>query len=347
MSDSSKNSVYLKNIAQKAGVSVGTVSLVLNGKGDKMRISKSTQGKINKIASELNYTPTSKRQNKSSLSVNQDYRIGLFWNLESIDWFIGSFVRYLYLASEESNLEMDITVQPYAPGGLNRLEGKINTHRFSGIIIANASDSDLTFLKDNDFDVPIVVLNRETGKYCNVSENDYEAGKACAKLFADNGHKNVGIIGMKRTSLASRLKTMGFKDGCAENNITVKDDWIMEDTRANFEGGYEMTKKLLRQKEHPTALFVMYHYLALGAVSASKDLGFNIPEDISVIAYGMNSAFEHYSPTISSFNVTSEELAESSLNMLLLLIKHDLNAVVNKNLSPHFFFRESCKSVKQ
>ena len=341
------NGVLLKNIAEKAGVSIGTVSLVLNGRGDDQRISKSTQQRIREVAAKMNYTPNIYARRLRVASGNlPTYVIGLFWNINSINWIISSFIHHLYLSSKTQNIELEIIVEPYFPGELKNLEHKFNMNRFSGAIIANASDKDLEFLKENDIDLPIVILNRETGKYCNVSENDYVAGKKCANLFYANGHKRVGIIGMKQTSLAARLKAMGFKDSCAENSLIIKDDWILDDPRMNYEGGYSMTKQLLASDEHPTALFVIYDYFALGVINACKDLGYRIPDDITVMVYGNSEVFEHYSPTISSFSVTPKELAESSLDLLLLLIKHDNQTVLNKSLSPHFFFRESCRSIK-
>ncbi|MEX1375868.1 MAG: LacI family DNA-binding transcriptional regulator [Eubacteriales bacterium] len=341
------NGVLLKNLAEKAGVSVGTVSLVLNGRGDEHRISKSTQQRIKEAAEEMHYTPNIyARRLRGASSELPTYVIGLFWNVNSMNWIISTFIHQLYLSSKAQNIELEIIVEPYFPGELENLKHKFNTSRFSGAIIANASDKDLEFIKENDIDLPIVTLNRDTGKYCNVSENDYIAGKKCASLFHANGHKKVGVIGMKQTSLAARLKMMGFKDSCMENSLIIKDEWILDDSRMNFEGGYEMTKKLLEGDDHPTALFVIYDYFALGVVNACKDLGYSIPDDITIMVYGNNDVFEHYSPTISSFYVTPKELAESSLDLLLLLIKHDNQTVLNKNLSPHFFFRESCKSIK-
>ena len=340
-----KNNVQIKNIAEKAGVSIGTVSIVLNGRGDELRISKGTQERVLSIASKLNYTPNiHARRLRMSESSESSYLIALFWNMDYMkNEMLSNFIRCIHLSSTEKNINIELAVQPYEPGGLQKFKEKFNTSRYSGIIIANASDDDVSFLKANDFRIPIVVINRETGKYCNVSINDYEAGKKCAKLFSDGDHQKVGIIGIKKASLAARLKAMGFKDGCTENSLEIHDEWILEDPRNNFKAGYEMAKRLFDRKEHPTAVLIMYDYLTLGVVEACKELNYKIPEDISIIVYGHSEFFDFYSPRISYFYVTNEELAESALSLLLLIMKHDVNSVINRNLSPHFFIRESCR----
>ena len=75
---------------------------------------------------------------------------------------------------------------------------------------------------------------------------------------------------MRDVSLAMRIRKMGYIDGCMENNLEIRDEWIMSAPEIVYEVGYNMTKALLSQPESPTAFIVMHDYLSMGVVNACK-----------------------------------------------------------------------------
>ena len=180
--------IQINEIAGMAGVSVSTVSLVLNGKGDEMRISRQTQDKIRKFAAELGYIPNLAARSLRNGNVDSSHQIFAFFvNIEIIrkvdgNYFAGVIAEF-YLSMKERNIDAEIVVNPYFSGKLSDYRDYFTSNRYSGIIIYSASDADLAFLTENDFLTSIVLINRETnGKYMNVRINDYEGGKECARM---------------------------------------------------------------------------------------------------------------------------------------------------------------------
>lgn len=316
--------VKIKEIAEKAGVSSGTVSIVLNGRGDELRISKETQERIRELAQEMNYTPNmSARRLRNSAVNGPNYTVAVFWNTDVMQFILGQYLSELIYVVNERDLKIEFVTWPYSSGKLYKLAELFNPNRYSGIIINSATDEDLKFLMDNSFSIPIVVMNRNTGgKYMNVALNDYEGGKKCAEIFSLNGHRRVGIVGMREISLAMRLRKMGFVDGCRENNLEIRDEWIMSATEVNYEEGYRMAEALLTRPERPTAFIVMHDFYSIGVVNACKKLNLRIPDDAEFIVYGFNPLYENYFPGISSFGSSYRDMAEAAIELLFLAFKN-------------------------
>jgi len=334
----------IKEIAEKAGVSPGTVSIVLNGRGDELRISKKTQERIRQLAQEMNYTPNmSARRLRNSTDNSPNYTVAVFWNTDVMQFILGPYMNELSRVADEKGFKMEFVTWPYSSGKLYKLSELFNPNRYNGIIINSATDADMKFLMDNSFSVPIVVMNRNTkGKYMNVQVNDYEGGKKCAEIFSHNGHRKVGIVGMRDVSLAMRIRKMGYIDGCIENNLEIRDEWIMSAPEVAYEEGYNMTKALLTQPESPTAFIVMHDYLSMGVVNACKKLNLRIPDDVEFIVYGFNPMYDHYFPGISSFGASYRDMAEAAIELLFLAFM-DPKLVLTKYIFVSFNFKETCR----
>ena len=338
----------IRAIAEAAGVSTGTVSIVLNGRGDELRISKATQEKVRAVAEKLNYTPNmTARRLRQSGENNPELIIAEFVNIDIMRTMSGEYLAKLlaemFLALQEKEIRAEIVLQPFFPGKLCDLREQLNQNRYSGIIINSATDIDIEFLKDNDFDVPIVVINRDTGgKYMSIRVNDYDGGKKCAEIFAKNGHKRAAIIGIRESSFAMRMRKMGFIDGCRQFGIEICDEWTISTDELSHDAGYRIMDGLLTVSNGPTAFLVMSDNLSLGALSACTNRGVRVPQDAEIIVHGISSAYDYCSPSLTSFTVSNREVAQGSLDLLLLAMK-DKKLVVNISIFVHFIFRDSCR----
>ena len=205
-----KNKVQIKEIAERLGLSPGTVSIVLNGRGDKMRISKETQKRVKEVAQEMDYQPNiyARRLRKSG-SEAASRVIAVLWNSGYDDEIMGSFFRGLQNLVKESGEHVEFYVQMFAYGMLSECERIMTPERFSGIIISGISDADSEFLNSRSFDVPIVCAFRNEKRYHCVYINDYGIGANAASLFAQRGHKTAGLIGSNQKGPNSVLREIG------------------------------------------------------------------------------------------------------------------------------------------
>ena len=151
----------IKEIAERLGVSPGTVSIVLNGRGDAMRISKATQQRVRDAAKEMNYQPNIyARRLRSSGSEETCKVIAVFWNTDFTDDSMGRFFKGLYQTVKEKGYRVEFFIQLFEFDHICDCREIMTASRFSGIIISGASDADTEYLNTIKFDLPIVLMNR-------------------------------------------------------------------------------------------------------------------------------------------------------------------------------------------
>lgn len=338
-----QGSIHIKKIAERAGVSPGTVSLVLNGRGDELRISKATQQHVKEVAKELNYQPNIYARRLRSASAGKTSKvIAVFWSTEFMDDMMGRFFMGMHKVVAANGYQVEFFIQLFEFDKLSEWKDIMNSSRFSGIIVSGVSDYDTEFLNKNSFDIPIVLINRNEERYHFVYINDYEIGKSVAKLFQSRNHKHVGLISMKRKGHGAMMRQLGFLDNCEKFKMDIRPEWIEEMGGRDYASGYQATQRLLQHKEKPNAIFVMSYGQVLGTVEAIKDAGLKIPEDIEVLTYGDSLTFQHYSPSISSVYIPIETLAENALNLLILVIDNGIETPMSRMLYADYVFRDSC-----
>ncbi|WP_243456624.1 LacI family DNA-binding transcriptional regulator [Mobilitalea sibirica] len=335
--------VQIKQIADKLGVSSGTVSIVLNGRGDQMRISKMTQKRIQDMAKEMNYQPNIyARRLRKSAEEEAPYIIAIFWREEYLDDLLARFLKGLYHAIKNNDLNIELVLQPYDFGNLEKHHRFINSNHFNGAIVGGISNEDQQYLEQNEFDIPIVLIGRSTKKYNSVLIDYYDAGTNCANLFSMRNHKIVGLIGLSTKGKSVQLIELAFKETCKEKNILIDTNCISYCEERNFTSGYESAMKVLTNEKKPTAIFVMDGRNAFGVLKACKTVGLTVPKDIEILVFGENEYFSYSEPTITTIQQPMEQFAERSLNMILMSIKNKADNPMIQELSPIFNFRESC-----
>lgn len=335
--------VQIKEMAERLGLSAGTISIVLNGRGDAMRISKATQKRVWDLSKEMNYQPNIyARRLRSAGGQEASKVIAVFWNAEFTDDVMGSFFRGLYHAAQENQHNVEFYVQMFDYGNLDRWKNMMTASRFSGIICSGISDADMEFLSSHPFDLPVVLIGRNSDTHHCVYVNNYEIARNVAKLFSARGHKRAGLVSIQRRSSASELRHLGYLKACAEHGLQVEAQWVKEGDGRQFNSGYEAMKRLLKSEQKPTAVFINVTGQAMGALVACKEAGVRVPEDLELLAYGENETFPYYTPTVSCVYVPVESMAESALNLLILVLENGIDVPMGRMLHAQYAFRQSC-----
>ena len=144
---SKKGPTLIKEIAAKLGLSPGTVSVVLNGRGDAMRISKKTQQRVREAAKEMNYQPNIyARRLRNSGNEQASKVIAIFWAKEFADDIMGRFFGGLQRAVKDKDYKVEFIIRLYENDLLSDSKDVMTSLRFSGIIVCGASDKDAEFL---------------------------------------------------------------------------------------------------------------------------------------------------------------------------------------------------------
>jgi LacI family transcriptional regulator len=337
------NLASIKEIANSAGVSIGTASFVLNGKADQMRISKSTQEKVLRIAKELGYTPNISARRLRSGGEKVLPVIAILWPNDARASLLGRFLEGIQ-ASKDQKGEFELLIQPYENANLDKLTSLRTGTRFNGAIIAFASEADMEYLESNELNVPIVIYQRKSDKYSTVTVDSLAAGKRVAEVFWKKGHKIVGMIVPEFSSQAVLQRKEGFVKHSAYLSLELSHTNILSGGFSE-EGGYQCVKNWLKIKQKlPTAIFSLTDEMAIGALAAFHEAGIRVPEDVEIIGYDNNEHTKFTIPSLSTVHLPVEEMATECVKTLLDLFEKRTKTPVQSSFESSIVFRKSCKS---
>ena len=341
-----KGNTQITEIAERLGLSAGTVSIVLNGRGDKMRIAKATQKKVKDAAKEMGYQPNIyARRLRSAGTEETGQVIAVFWNSGYADEIMGGFFRGLQRTAVEKGYHAEFYVHMFEYGQLAECEAIMTPTRFSGIIICGISDADAEFLNSHTFQIPIVCVYRHEKGYHSVYVDDYSIGVNAAELFSQRGHTSVGFIGSTHNGPNSVLRKMGFLNKSFELGLKTGREYIREEEGRDFLSGYEAMKQLLALENPPTAIFVNIPEQAIGAVSACKAKGIRFQEELELLSMGISKSFDYFMPTISTIYTPVEEAGESALNLLMVASHSDVDMPIARVLEAKCLFGDTCGGI--
>lgn len=336
----------IKEIAKLAQVSQGTASIVLNGKGDQLRISPATQKRIFEAAKKLDYRPNISARRLRTGGETVLPIIALFWTIDTRTALIGRFLKGIQNSIFSFKEEYELLIQPFVGSRLSSINSLVTGTRFNGAIIANPTEEDELFLEQTELNVPIVLYQRSSLKYSCVNVDNYHTGMEVARLFASRGHRDVAMIIPDVSSAAIRLRKEGFLLKAKENGLQVAPDHVIY---ADFSehGGYDAAKRLLQVEHRPTAVFVLSDQMSVGALSAFSADGVQVPDDLELVSHDDYDVAQYTSPSLTTMHLPVEEMAGTSVKILIDLMHHKVEAPVIQNFETHLVIRNSCGGFKE
>lgn len=331
----------IREIAERLGVSQSTVSVVLGGRGDSIRISKETQKRVQDMAREMNYRPNIYARRLRHAEEEVPYVIAVFWRMDSLNSRIGRFIRGLYEAAERKKCKVEMVIQPYKPGELMAHADMLSGNRISGAIISGLSTADQQELEKGEYSVPIILIERESARFHCIMMDTYRTGEQCIAYMAAPEVKTAAFIGFDNNNRSERKMEAGYVYGCRDRGIRVKEDWNAYLACSSYENGYGAAAKVLANVELPSAWLVADCRLAGGILDFIHDKGLRIPEDIRLIFFEDSGILKYNKTPLSSVDVPSYEMAETALDIVLLAGYRQMDIPIRRELAPLYFIRES------
>lgn len=332
----------IKLIAQRTNLSPGTVSIVLNGRGNEMRISEKTQNRVWEEAKLLGYKPNiHARRLRNRSEENSAAIIGVLWPSLYSSELIVSFFDGIQKSILNDKLNVEVVFKPYQYSEIHKMEDVFKNQLFNGVIVVGASDSDVDYLHRVKSAMPIVLFNRQNDQYGSVSIDNYTTGEKVSKLFAARGHKKVALIGPNLLSRNFSMRRTGFLDGCQRYGITVLPEHSIQDTM-DSQGGYRSAERLLMSGPLPTALFLLVSGYNQEVYAVLQKHGVRIPEDIEIIGYSDMVSCRILRPSMTVIDLPIQKMVKSSLQLILDMINGHIQDPHNIFEEAYFIFRESC-----
>jgi len=306
----------MRDVAAAAGVSLSTVSLVVNGKPG---VAPNRRERVIQVIKELGYTADSR--------VNASVETKVFGLLmESLSEASRSEGFYTRIVSgiEETAYELgyQVLLHVYRPDidpihSLRELMGR----DIDGLIIAN--DGDVTpqvIRKISEAGVQMVLIeNFQSFPIHSVTADNYTAGRVMTEYLIKLGHTRIGALGgpAKYSSLRDRMR--GHIITMIEHGLPVDPALQPPPVSGNPRKGYVQMQQLLALPEPPTAVFAVSDRAAIGAMEAIKAAGLRIPDDISVVGIDDVRDSAYSTPTLTTFSVPKYDLGR-----VAIFILHDL-----------------------
>ncbi|MEF2245519.1 MULTISPECIES: LacI family DNA-binding transcriptional regulator [unclassified Paenibacillus] len=331
----------IKDIAKFAQVAQGTASIVLNGKGDQYRISSATQKRILDAAKALDYRPNISARRLRSGGETVAPIIALFWTIDTRTSLIGRFLKSIQNSIFYSSEECELLIQPYVGSDLSSMKSLITGTRYNGAIIANPTEEDEQYLEESNPMVPIVLYQRSSTKYSCVNVDNSYTGMEVARLFANRGHQDVGIIIPDVSSAAIRLRKEGFLAEAKELGLKVADEHIIY-SEFSEKGGYNAAMQLLESSKKPSALFILSDQISVGVINALNEKSINVPEEIEIVGHDDDDFSQFTTPPLTTMHLPVEEMATASVEIMLDLINHHKDSPIVQNFETKLLVRKSC-----
>lgn len=333
----------IREIARRTKLSVGTVSLVLNGRGDEMRISKKTQQRVLEVAQGLGYLPNISARRLRQPDLRNLPSIATFWPSDLAPELLGRFFTGAQNPILEQECEFEMTIQPYKRGNVDKIKEMCDRGIYHGAIITGVSAEEQRWLENNKFSVPAVLFNRESSVYSCVYVDTYETGRKVAELFANRGHRKVGVIAPEHlVNARNNHRFRGFVESCARYGLELEDRHIQV-APMSMEGGNSAARRIVEGGgERPTAIFFPIGIMAVGALPVFHQAAIRIPEDLEIVTYGDHEAERYSVPPLTTVKLPVEEMAAACIRLVMGLIQDPCANPKSVVFETPFIFRESC-----
>lgn len=331
--------VTLKDIADRAGVTTATVSMVINNKPN---ISENTKKKVLAIARELNYHPNVIAR---GLATKRNNAIGVIVpNLAS------GFIMRIMEGIKNTLRNANYTVILFDAIGQGVDEQKlfqrvIYEGRVDGAIVITASstDEELSIFKKEK--LPCILVARQASFLDSIYVNNRIGSYEAVKYLLEKGHKEIGIITIKRKNLNIEERFDGYRDALAEKGLPFKPELVYEVTSDSILDGAYIANKVLSRAEQgvrPTAVFSpVGDMTAIGMIKEFKKRNLKVPQDIAVVGYDDIPAAEVVEPALTTVRQPKLEMGDLAINLIIDKIEKGDEALIHRELPAKFIIRES------
>lgn len=311
----------IKEVALAAGVSVATVSRVVNNSGF---VRPELRSRVESAMSQLRYQPSALAR---GLRTQETLAVGIL--VPKLDHpFFGA----LAFAIEQTLFENGYRALMCSANEDLEREGAylemLLHQRVDGVIMVPTQRDASGVERLRRQQVPVVIVDREP--YSPISEygvdavtiDNFAGAKNLAAYLLSLGHQRIGVISPPESSepIANRLR--GIRQAFADAGLAFDEKQVVSGALEQFEMGYQGAKKLLETRTPPSAIMALTDVTAVGVLHAAQDLGLKVPEDLSVTGFDDIPLAQHALPGLTTVAQPIYAMGEHAANLLLRRISN-------------------------
>lgn len=329
----------IKDVAKAAGVSVATVSRVLNGRG----VKKATLDKVTDTIDKLGFSPDLAARSM----VNKETKsIGLLIPQLSNEFW----ARMSEAIQEQLWLNGYSIVLGFTNYEMDREEAFLKMfreRRVDGIIFGVSSPTlagnDYSHLEElkSKYPVPFVSLDQNIPDMSGVVSDQLQSAMNAVEHLIRLGNRNIAYIGGPAVSI---YREFGYRQALAMYGLPINEQLIKLGSGQSLDFGYEALKELLATKQPFSAIFCGNDLIAMGAIHALNQAGIRVPEDVAIVGYDDIQIAALMKPSLTTVRQPIGQISKELIKLLLQTIESpDEGSMPKKILVPNeLVIRDSC-----
>ncbi|TQR46426.1 LacI family DNA-binding transcriptional regulator [Paenibacillus popilliae] len=325
-----------KTIAQMAGVSLSTVSKIINNYSD---VSEETRNRVLEIMRREGYTPTPSLK-KSNLIVV------IFAGKQNVEFTHPFFIEVLNSFKKQIGLlGYDLLFLTNTKAGDEESDylSRCQAYQVAGCIIISGQDLEPSIDALDQSDIPCLGVDiKLTGKNSGyIMSDNYKLTSKVVEHFYLLGYRDLGYIGSSTSSSISNIRETGYRDAMEALGLTINPEWFVNGSDFFEQSGYDAMQQILKAETLPRAIFAASDLIAIGAMRAIQERKLKVPEDIAIIGCDDIDASKYIQPSLTTMRQNKEKLGILSALMLHDLINNQ-SSTSSFVVEPELVIRNSC-----
>ena len=312
----SSANVTIYDVARESGVSYATVSRALNGHAD---VSVQTREHVVEVSERLNYHP---RAIARGLTKNKSWLMGVAYRGEFDNPFFGKLLSRAKEIIEPAGYEL-LFFHDALGVESSELVTRARYRQVDGLLVAGVTQQSPAVQALQDLDIPLVSINfRISSRSSSVISHHFRGSIEAMSHLWSLGHRKIGIVAGDLDITSGLFRYEAYIRFLKLHGLEVRSDWI---ARTSFshepeESSYRLVDDVMRSSDRPTAWFCSEDMMAIGAMRACLDLGYSVPEDVSIVGFDDIDAARFVQPQLTTVRQDRELIGQLSARELLRLV---------------------------
>ncbi|GAA4450344.1 LacI family DNA-binding transcriptional regulator [Phytohabitans houttuyneae] len=326
-------SATIATIADEVGVSVTTVSKVLNGRTD---VAPETRARVEESLERHRYRRRASRQAATS------QQIDLVFHEFDTAWAI-EIIKGVEAVTAGAKVDIVLSQLGGAHSPSQQWLDTVYGRRPLGVLLVLCHLAPAQQRQLQRQRIPFVVVDTDSATSAmvpTVGSNNWNGGLLAARHLLELGHRRIAVISGPEDVLCSRARVAGFRSAHDEAGVQVDPELVRFGNFAAYSGN-DHGLELLRRPDRPTAIFAGSDIQAMGVMRAARQLGLDVPRDLSVVGYDNLPMATWIGPALTTVNQPLRDMAGTATRMLLDLARGEELATSRIDLVTELIVRES------
>lgn len=325
----------VKEIAKLAGVSVATVSRVINQNG---RFSKETENRVKKIIKQCNYQPnqlarglrTSKARMIGVLvpDITNEFFAKIILEIQN-NFYNSEYTTIIFNTNEDESMEQS---------QLNTLRSQ----QVSGLIYVSGRSYDNATLN-----VPTVYIDRKptfvkNENYLFIESDNQQGGFLATEALIKSNCRRIACVSYGKDVSSHRGRVSGYNNALIEYGISFNDQLVYNAKDVSIAEGYRVTKEIIQQDSGVDGIFLTTDALAVGAVKALQEANITIPEQMRIVGFDDITLSSITHPAITTVHQAVDEYGKLAAEALISMMQGNTLSDNHHKISVHLVPRQTC-----